>query len=139
MSHQPTPIPTSSASWKKISLKHSNPSEFNGDWTKGKEFLMSCQTYICLCLEAFDNDTTKIVWAMSYMKSGCAGRWATQEFEYEATSKDQKLCFLDWLDFEDEFHKDFLPLNSKAMAVNTLETMAYFQGKRMVDDYLDQF
>jgi hypothetical protein len=23
--------------------------------------------------------------------------------------------------------------------VNTLETLSYFQGKRMVDDYLDQF
>ena len=46
---------------------------------------------------------------------------------------------MDWLDFEDEFHKDFLPLNSEAMAVNILETTAYFQGKRMVDNYLDQF
>ena len=46
---------------------------------------------------------------------------------------------MDWLDFEDEFRKDFLPLNSEATAVNTLETTAYFQGKRTVDDYLDQF
>ncbi len=46
---------------------------------------------------------------------------------------------MDWLDFEDEFRKDFLPLNSEATAVNTLEMTAYFQGKRMVDDYLDQF
>ena len=64
-SHQPTPIPASSAGWKKISLKPSNPSKFNSDWTKGKEFLTSCWTYICLCPEAFDNDTIKIVWAMS--------------------------------------------------------------------------
>jgi len=76
-SHQPTPIPASSAGQKKISLKPSNPSKFNGDQAKGKEFLMSCQTYIHLCPDAFDNDTTKIIWAMSYMKSGCAGRWAT--------------------------------------------------------------
>src|SRR6266700_6514196 len=80
---QPTSIPTSSAS-QKISLKPSNPSKFNGDQAKGKEFLTSCQTYICLCLEAFDNDTTKIVWAMSYMKSRRASRWATREFEHEA-------------------------------------------------------
>ena len=100
---------------------------------------MSCRTYICLCPESFDNDITKIVWAMSYMKSGHAGRWATREFEHEAASKDQTLRFMDWLDFEDEFRKDFLPLNSEATAVNTLETTAYFQGKRTVDDYLDQF
>src|SRR5438309_3425381 len=32
-----------------------------------------------------------------------------------------------------------MPLDSEAAAVNTLETTSYFQGKQMVDDYLDQF
>ena len=32
-----------------------------------------------------------------------------------------------------------MPLDSEAAAVNMLETTFYFQGKRMVDDYLDQF
>jgi len=32
-----------------------------------------------------------------------------------------------------------MPLDSEAAAINVLETTAYFQGKRMVDDYLDQF
>jgi hypothetical protein len=64
---------------------------------------------------------------------------ATREFEYEAASRDGRLRFLNWVDFEDEFHKDFLPLNMEATAVNVLETSAYFQGKRMVDDYLDHF
>jgi len=49
------------------------------------------------------------------------------------------LCFLDWLDFEDEFRKDFMPLDAEAAAINVLETTTYFQGKRSVDDYLDQF
>ena len=73
------------------------------------------------------------------MKSGWAGRWATREFEYEAASQAGRLRFLDWVDFEDEFRKDFLPLNAEAMAVNVLETSAYFQGKWMVDNNLDQF
>jgi hypothetical protein len=76
---------------------------------------------------------------MSYMKFRQAGCWATREFEYEAASRDGRLRFLDWVNFEDEFHKDFLPLNAEATAVNMLETSAYFQGKRMVDDYLDHF
>src|SRR5882762_5294742 len=46
---QPTPIPASPASQKKISLRPSNPCEFHGDWTKGKEFLTFCRTYISLC------------------------------------------------------------------------------------------
>jgi len=32
-----------------------------------------------------------------------------------------------------------MPLNSESAAINVLETTAYFQGKRTVDDYLDQF
>jgi len=32
-----------------------------------------------------------------------------------------------------------MPLDSESPAINILETTAYFQGKRMVDDYLDQF
>ena len=50
-----------------------------------------------------------------------------------------RLRFLDWLDFEDEFRKDFMPLDVEAAAINVLETTTYFQGKRLVNDYLDQF
>jgi len=71
------------------------------------------------------------------MKTGCANRWATREFEQEA--KTGHLRFIDWLDFEEEFQKDFMPLDSESAAINVLETTAYFQGKRTVDNYLDQF
>jgi hypothetical protein len=68
-----------------------------------------------------------------------ARRWAAREFEYEAKSKPKNLRFLDWVDFEREFRKDFTPLDEEATAINVLETTAYFQGRRSVDDYLDQF
>ena len=103
----------------------------------GKAFLTSCQTYIRLCLESLEDDLTKVVWGMSYMKTGHAGRWATREFERKVKSR--HLCFIDWVNFEEEFQKDFMPLDSEATAVNVLETALYFQGRRSVDDYLDQF
>jgi len=71
------------------------------------------------------------------MKTGRANRWATHEFEQEV--KAGHLRFIDWLDFEEEFRKDFMPLDLESAAINVLETTAYFQGKRTVDDYLDQF
>jgi len=132
-----SPIPTSSAGWRKNFLKPSAPSEFNGNQSAGKVFLTSCRTYIRLCLESFEDDLTKVVWAMSYMKAGRAGRWANCEFEHEV--KSGHLCFINWVDFEDEFQKDFMPLDSEAAAVNVLETTSYFQGRWSVDDYLDQF
>ena len=127
-------IPASSTGRKKLALKPSFPPEFSGDQAAGKAFLTSCRTYICLCSEAFEDNLTKIVWAMSYMKTGCASCWVSCKFSQEA--KTSSFCFIDWLDFEDEFRKDFMP---EAAAINVLETTAYFQGKRTVDDYLDQF
>ena len=32
-----------------------------------------------------------------------------------------------------------MPLDSEAAAMNMLETAAYFQGRQLVDNYLDQF
>ena len=134
---RPTPSPAPSAGRKRNFLKPATPSDFAGDRSTGKSFLISCRTYIRLCPEAFDDDATQIVWAMSYMKTGRAARWAAREFELEA--KQGHLRFIDWLEFEEEFRKDFTPLDAEATAVNTLETTTYFQGKRTVDDYLDQF
>ena len=74
---------------------------------------------------------------MSYMKSRHANHWATCEFEQEV--KVGRLHFIDWDNFEDKFRKDFMPLDVEAAAINVLETTAYFQGKRSVNDYLDQF
>ena len=79
----------------------------------------------------------KIVWAMSYMKTGCANHWVMCKFEQKM--KTGHLCFINWLDFEEEFRKDFLPLDAEAAAVNTLETSTYFQGKHSVNNYLDAF
>jgi len=134
----PRPPPLSpSMSRKKPPLKPSTPPDFNGNRAKGKAFLTSCQTYIRLCSDSFEDDTTKIIWAISYMKEDRAACWAEQELEYEAAHGD--LWFIDWLDFETEFRKDFLPLNAEATAVNILEGNSYFQGRQSVDDYLDQF
>lgn len=130
------PIPTSTGQ-KKILLKPSPPSDLDGNRSTGQALLTSCQTYIQLCLEAFDDDLVKIVWAMSYVNSGRASHWVTREFEAEA--QNGRFRFLDWLDFEEEFRKDFLPPNTEAAAINTLETADYFQGSQLVDAYLDQF
>ena len=103
----------------------------------GKAFSTSCQTYIRLCPESFKDDLTNVIWAMSYMKSGHASHWVTCGFEHKAKSR--HLRFIDWVNFEEEFRKDFMPLDSEAAAMNVLETAAYFQGRQSVGNYLDQF
>jgi hypothetical protein len=53
------------------------PLEFNGDYSNRMAFLCSCQTYIHLHPDNFSNDQTKIVWALSYMKTGRAEKWGS--------------------------------------------------------------
>ena len=74
---------------------------------------------------------------MSYMKDGCAGHWAARQFETEVI--EGALPFQEWIDFEEAFRKEFTPLNEEVDAVNILETTAYHQGHKSVDDYLDCF
>ena len=114
------------------------PSEFDGDRSKGPNFLRSCQTYILLCPESFPDDQTKIIWALSYMKSGRAAKWAARIFKWEEENEGYTK-FLDWDNFKSEFRKEFSPANSDAVAINKLESTAYYQKNRSVDDYLDEF
>ena len=59
------------------------PNEFDGDRTKGMAFLRSCQTYFRLCPDSFSDDQMKILWALSYMKSGRAAKWTARIFRWE--------------------------------------------------------
>ena len=82
------PIPTTPVSPPPIPPKSrkahpSVPTEFDGDCSKGIAFLNSCQTYIRLCPKDFADEQTKIIWAMSYMKSGRAQKWTARIFRWE--------------------------------------------------------
>jgi Retrotransposon gag protein len=72
------------------------------------------------------------------MKTGRAARWASHVFKWEEENGGYTK-FLDWNDFKSEFCKEFCPTNSDVAAVNKLESTAYYQGTRSVDDYLDEF
>ena len=72
---------------KTHSVRPASPPEFDGERTKGMAFLNSCRTYLRLCPKEFADEQTKIVWAMSYMKSGRAQRWTAQIFHWESENQ----------------------------------------------------
>jgi hypothetical protein len=47
--------------------------------------------------------------------------------------------FFNWEDFRDEFRKEFTPAHAELAAVSQLESTAYFQKGRPLDEYLDKF
>jgi hypothetical protein len=46
------------------------PNEFGGNCMKGQAFLNSCELYMALAPHQFADDHAKIMWALSFMKSG---------------------------------------------------------------------
>jgi hypothetical protein len=116
------------------------PPQFDGDRTKGTAILNSCQTYIRLCPKEFADEQTKIVWAMSYMKARRAAKWSARVFHWEQQpDNSESTWFLDWTDFLEEFRKEFTPAYADALTINRLESSAYYQKSRSLDDYLDEF
>jgi hypothetical protein len=77
---------------------------------------------------------------MSYMKSGRASKWTARIFRWEELPENSGLPkFLDWEDFRDEFKKEFTPAHADSLAINRLESAAYYQRNRSLDDYIDEF
>ena len=110
-----TPVPDVQP--KVRTVRPASPPEFDGDRTKGVAFLNSCQTYLRLCPREFPDEQTKVVWAMSYMKSGRAQRWTARIFCWESENPGQTK-FLDWEDFSEEFKTEFTPAHVDALAIN---------------------
>ena len=108
----PSATPVPDVRPKVQTVRPASPPEFDGDRTKGVAFLNSCQTYIRLCPREFPDEQIKIVWAMSYMKSGRAQRWTARIFR--------------WDDFSDKFKTEFTPAHVDSVAINQLESSAYY-------------
>ena len=144
--NQSSPLPTAAslplvpAAKTKTNLKPSPPPNFDGDHHKGRGFLNACQAYFRLRPDNFPDEQTKIQWAMTYMNQGRAQKWANRVYHWEAIPTNAGSShFVDWDDFRSRFRAEFFPLHSDAVATNKLEGTTYFQGRRSVDDYLDDF
>jgi hypothetical protein len=107
-------------------LKPASPSEFDGNRAKGRAFLNSCDLYMGLAHDQFHDDSSKIYWALSFMKGDRAARF-TDRVMRTAQSQGQ-LPYHSWEDFRDEFVREFCPKNESQAAHTELETTRYFQG-----------
>ena len=97
----------------------------------------SCSLYIRLALEQFHDKEERILWALTFFKGGRAAKWSENVFRQEADTG--VFPIQTWRDFEQQFRLHFFSVNVEADAINALEGISYYQGGRMVDDYLDSF
>jgi Retrotransposon gag protein/Zinc knuckle len=127
------PIPADLTS----NLKAALPNEFTGDRANGRAFLNSCELYIRLARSKFVDEATMVHWALSFMKSGRASLFAHRVLRSEARTGTPR--FTTWAEFRTSFTTEFCPKNETQLALAKLETPGYYQGRRSVDDYVDDF
>jgi len=90
-----------------------------------------------LALDQFTCDEKKIFWTLVFFKDGHAAKWSKNFFHQEVDTG--IFPIQSWVDFEQQFRSQFFLVNAEADAVNTVEGSSYYQGNRMVDNYLDSF
>jgi hypothetical protein len=71
------------------------------------------------------------------MKSRCAALYANSILWNEASR--HVPFFLSWRDFEGGFTSKFCPKNEATAALTKLKSTRYYQGRKTVDDYIDEF
>lgn len=121
----------------KSPIRPSPPAEFDGDRSKDRAFLNSCRLYLFLSNDTFDSDQERIYWALSFMKQGRANKWAQQIIKRERET--DLPSYRTWSEFEDAVEQEFCPQNKALAAGIKLESESYFQGKRSMIDYLEEF
>jgi hypothetical protein len=131
--HVTTPLLASQPSRVKPGI----PSHFDGDRAQGRAFLTSCELYISLTQSDFVNEQVHIHWALSYFKGGRMASFAEHILQQELQSG--KMCFASWHDFTEEFAATFCPENEATTALMRLESDWYYQDKRNIEAYIDEF
>jgi hypothetical protein len=104
-------------------LKPAPPNEFDGSWSKGWAFLISCTLYVNLVPHQFTNDEKAVLCAISYMKTGRAVLFAQHIICHQTKYGFPK--FTTWDEFRDAFITKFCLKNETGLAIAKLEMEKY--------------
>jgi hypothetical protein len=120
-----------------LRIKPASPDNFDGDRSKGRAFLTSCELYLSLTGLDYPDKQSCIHWALSFFKSGHVATFA--ECIVRQEMRTGVMAFADWTDFTLEFMSAFFPENEAMFVLMCLESDHYFQGQRNVEVYIDEF
>ncbi|KAF5378739.1 hypothetical protein D9615_006837 [Tricholomella constricta] len=127
------PLPTSPPLPRSGShIRPSPPPVYDGARSGGRAFWNACQLYFSLSVGQFADDHARISWVLSYMQHGRAADFVGRVFQYGSV----KRAFPTWKDFASNFEKEFFLFDEVTDAALTLESTAYFQNGRTIDDFL---
>jgi hypothetical protein len=82
-------------------IKLVSPDNFDGDRSKGRAFLTSCELYLPLAGPDYPDEQSRIHWALSFFKSGRAATFSERIVRQEMRTG--VMVFADWTDFTSEW------------------------------------
>jgi hypothetical protein len=118
-------------------IKPVSPDNFDGDRSKGRAFLTSCELYLSLTGPDYPDEQSRIHWAPLFFKSGREVTFS--ECIVRQEMRTGVMAFADWTDFTSEFMSTFCPENEATSALMHLKSDHYFQGQQNVEAYIDEF
>jgi hypothetical protein len=92
---------------------------------------------MALAPHQFTDNHAKIMWSLSFMKSGHAAHF--MEHQMQGYHDIGSLSYGSWQEFVYEFIAEFCPKNEVQTSRTELETTKFFQGGRNVNEYVDDF
>jgi hypothetical protein len=116
-------------------LKAPLPDSFDGSRSNGRFFWDSCVGYMNLYPAQFPDDERRIRWIVLSMKEGRAATFASRLMRRWERGEPVG----SFADFALEFEEEFFPANEALEARLRLETESYYQGRKSVDEYNDEF
>lgn len=137
MSNQPGPsVSATTLAAKPHELKLGQPTAFDGDQTKSRQWINNAQLYLLVNRAVYDHDDKKIAYMLSFMTEGPAGTWALTETETALKRTPQS--FGSWSDFLARFTASFILENTKDQAIAWLST-AQVSPKLTLLEYVSMF
>jgi hypothetical protein len=88
-------------------IKPVSPDNFDGDRSKGRTLLTSCELYLSLTGLDYPDEQSRIHWALSFFKSRHVATFAERIVRQEMRTG--VMAFVDWTDFTSEFMSTFCP------------------------------
>ena len=113
-------------------IKTHNPEEYNGNKASARRFLSDCQSFLGLNEHVYVTDKQKILYVLSYMRSGSAAEFKEHILE---AAKDHG--HTSWDTFISTFEKPFLTSDIKGEAMTELAHLK--QGQASADEYVQKF
>lgn len=142
---QSTPTPTSSipSAENPLDIPHNSPSSFKGikvappnffDGSQGKADTFISELLLYFHGKRVQDDSEKIIFALSYMKEGTAGPWAKLKVKQLSSAKE---IVWSWDDFVQEIQSTFGDPDPAGTARFKLDQLK--QGNNTVDEYVSNF